>query len=259
MPTGINFDPDSCCHMMSPSHNGLNTSNYSVFNHRFFFHFSVTNPNHHHGSRMWSKLCEDHSDLLQHHFLGKYMCTWLALCEWNSLMTDGFPSQRASDVESVSKELIRDMSNGMMERWWLFHSPSLLSFGRWELRSMKKFIFQVWYSRGRDHSGYGLGQWEKVVHSNAFFHWLSPYPEWWYPQLWLALCERNPLITDGFPSQRASEVLTLVSTWRVSTWDYQSARLWVQLSSGPRQHHVSHIHFIVMASTCPSLLITMTS
>ena len=49
----------------------------------------------------------------------------------------------------------------------------------------------------RDHSGYGLGQWEKVLHSNsskallcntlshwpspypvASSHWLSPYPEW---------------------------------------------------------------------------------
>ena len=30
----------------------------------------------------------------------------------------------------------------------------------------------------RDHSGYGLGQWEEALHSNAFSHWLSPYPEW---------------------------------------------------------------------------------
>ena len=22
------------------------------------------------------------------------------------------------------------------------------------------------------------GQWEKALHGNAFFHWLSPYPEW---------------------------------------------------------------------------------
>ena len=30
----------------------------------------------------------------------------------------------------------------------------------------------------RDHFGYGLGQWEKELHSNAFFNWPSPYPEW---------------------------------------------------------------------------------
>ena len=26
--------------------------------------------------------------------------------------------------------------------------------------------------------GYGIDQWEKVLHSNASSHWLSPYPEW---------------------------------------------------------------------------------
>ena len=33
-----------------------------------------------------------------------------------------------------------------------------------------------WVSR--DHSGYGLCQWEKALHSNASSHWPSPYPEW---------------------------------------------------------------------------------
>ena len=40
----------------------------------------------------------------------------------------------------------------------------------------------------RDHSCYGLGQWERVLHSNASSHWLSPYPEW------SLLC--NPFVTD---------------------------------------------------------------
>ena len=30
----------------------------------------------------------------------------------------------------------------------------------------------------RDHSGYGLSQWEKALHSNTSSHWQSPYPEW---------------------------------------------------------------------------------
>ena len=30
----------------------------------------------------------------------------------------------------------------------------------------------------RDHSRYGLSQWEEVLHSNAFSHWLSPNLEW---------------------------------------------------------------------------------
>ena len=30
----------------------------------------------------------------------------------------------------------------------------------------------------RDQSGYGLGQWEEALQSNASSHWLSPYLEW---------------------------------------------------------------------------------
>ena len=30
----------------------------------------------------------------------------------------------------------------------------------------------------RDHSRYGLSQWETTLHCNVVSHWLSPYPEW---------------------------------------------------------------------------------
>ena len=30
----------------------------------------------------------------------------------------------------------------------------------------------------RDHSGYGLNQWEMTLHDNILSHWLSLYPEW---------------------------------------------------------------------------------
>ena len=30
----------------------------------------------------------------------------------------------------------------------------------------------------RDHSVYGLSQWEKALLCNTFFHWPRPYPEW---------------------------------------------------------------------------------
>ena len=30
----------------------------------------------------------------------------------------------------------------------------------------------------RDHSGYGLHQWEVALQCNAYSHWRSPYPEW---------------------------------------------------------------------------------
>ena len=33
----------------------------------------------------------------------------------------------------------------------------------------------------RDHSGYGLSQWEEALLSNAFSHWPSTYPEWSLP------------------------------------------------------------------------------
>ena len=36
----------------------------------------------------------------------------------------------------------------------------------------------------RYHSGYGLIQWKKVLHSNASFHWLHPYLEWCLMTLW---------------------------------------------------------------------------
>ena len=29
-----------------------------------------------------------------------------------------------------------------------------------------------------EHYRYGIGQWDKVLQSNALSHWLSPYPEW---------------------------------------------------------------------------------
>ena len=36
---------------------------------------------------------------------------------------------------------------------------------------------ELMFKEIRDHSGHGLSQWEKVLHNNAFSHWLSPYPE----------------------------------------------------------------------------------
>ena len=47
----------------------------------------------------------------------------------------------------------------------------------------------------RDHSGYGLGQWEKALHSYASSHWLSPYPEW---SLIMCICvNMNWIIIPG--------------------------------------------------------------
>ena len=42
----------------------------------------------------------------------------------------------------------------------------------------------------RDHSGYGLSQWETTLPCNVFSHWLSPYLEWslWYLMLYRHIC-----------------------------------------------------------------------
>ena len=39
------------------------------------------------------------------------------------------------------------------------------------------FALAHWFAL-RDHSGYGLSQWETTLHCNIVSHWLSPYPEW---------------------------------------------------------------------------------
>ena len=41
-------------------------------------------------------------------------------------------------------------------------------------------MFENWQpgSECRDHSWYGLSQWEMKVYCNVISHWLGPYPEW---------------------------------------------------------------------------------
>ena len=52
----------------------------------------------------------------------------------------------------------------------------------------------------RDHYGYGLGQWEKALHNNAFSHWLSPCPEWslGHHPLFHFLTVQQMTLTQGF-------------------------------------------------------------
>ena len=62
----------------------------------------------------------------------------------------------------------------------------VVSFLRNDEKHKYNFIFPKINSVGRgsmhlaqcrDHSGYGLSQWETTLHCNVFY-WLSPYPEW---------------------------------------------------------------------------------
>ena len=39
-------------------------------------------------------------------------------------------------------------------------------------------------SHDRDHSGFGLSQWEGALLCKVFPHWLSPYPEWSLTTIW---------------------------------------------------------------------------
>ena len=100
----------------------------------------------------------------------------------------------------------------------------------------------------RDHSEYGLDQWDKALHINAS-HWLSPYPGWTLITLpWrhnerdgvsnhqahdcllnrlfrrrskkksklrvTGLCEGNSPVTGEFPTQRACNMENVSIWWR---------------------------------------------
>ena len=70
------------------------------------------------------------------------------------------------------------------------------------LRDDTLVILPVKFSRTRDHSGYGLGQWQTALHCNAACHWLSPCPEWFQSlKYWLV-----------FP--RFMRHITLSSWWK---------------------------------------------
>ena len=65
---------------------------------------------------------------------------------------------------------------------WLIHSlwysPSMITL---ELHGCLLVIFDKAFlscDYHRDHTRYGLIQWETTLHCNVVSHWLSPYPEW---------------------------------------------------------------------------------
>ena len=48
----------------------------------------------------------------------------------------------------------------------------ILSWNNWILSSLRSIL------QTRDHSGYGVSQWEQVLQCNVWSHWPSPCPEW---------------------------------------------------------------------------------
>ena len=49
----------------------------------------------------------------------------------------------------------------------------------------------------RDHSAYGIGQWEKALHSKTSSHWLIPYTEW--SLFWLIVYVQHAPIVNLCP------------------------------------------------------------
>ena len=139
----------------------------------------------------------------------------LVLCEGNPPVTCGFSSAELWFF-CFDLRLNKRLSKQSRRRWFEASSHSLwhqcnvvrkrcpcqvsetnvsLYFFNW-YRDYKYRIFTPWYTITAiyfvwlvptpgictDHSGYGLGQWEKELHRKATYHWLNPYLEWFLNQ-----------------------------------------------------------------------------
>ena len=66
---------------------------------------------------------------------------------------------------------------------------------------------------------YPPSQWETALQCNAISYWLDAYTEWSLHQrkhqssMLLALCEWNPSVISGFPSQRTSNSNLIISLY----------------------------------------------
>ena len=112
-----------------------------------------------------------------------------------------------------------------------------VTWGSWPLRSPATRCFI------RDHFVNVPSQWETTLHCNAVSHWLCVYTKWslvysrvcsgWHQRkhqnsMLLAHCEGNPLMTGGFPSQRASNMESVSMAWRHHAKSIGSWTKWPQ-------------------------------
>ena len=67
-------------------------------------------------------------------------------------------------------------SLGDYEIQYLSHQEQVDALGRWDWKTLCNGC-GLFYLK-KNHSGYGLCQWEKALLCNAFSHWPSPYQEW---------------------------------------------------------------------------------
>ena len=65
----------------------------------------------------------------------------------------------------------------------------------------------------RDHSGYGLSQWQKALNGNVFSHWLNPYPEWSCYRFLVDSCDTFQILQGYFISPRQLYDITMTSSW----------------------------------------------
>ena len=84
----------------------------------------------------------------------------------------------------------------------------------------------------RDHFGYGLSQWEMMLHGNVISHWLSPCPEWslcikWYHVATIILASGSPGLYDASWSVSVHVVSDIHLTW-VTVWARGTAPLSLQ-------------------------------
>ena len=93
--------------------------------------------------------------------------------------------------------------------------------------------FCSWPSSGynRDHSEYGLSQWEEALHSNASSHRPSPYPEW-------------SLYTFWHMPQKHSCFDKCTTLWRSSCYGSNERKLKLNLNC-EWKHEWSRLLFII--------------
>ena len=110
------------------------------------------------------------------------------------------------------------------------------------------------------HSGFGLSQWETMLHSNVVSHWLSPYPGWFLPVSKWAHFKARALLWESSPMLLVKMVAPLetyrfvfgVLEWQVSykKYDFKISNplLLIMLRTSPQEMlwavlPVHEIHF----------------
>ena len=93
-------------------------------------------------------------------------CSCYSFVEIFSVSIDTIQCQFVNISWVINKSTVKFCYNYTHNRFFLPHESEVWG------------VFLSLVSDPRDHSGYGLSQWEEVLLCNTFCHRLSPYPEW---------------------------------------------------------------------------------